>query len=204
MLDTEQPDASAYEGLQGTDSVNCYQLANGTWVMFYGTTLDSCPNKSSPRRGCAHGFQRNGRTVAFASSPALGGPWSRLQMQQTTIQLLPTGPKSGPEPNMENPVVTKSPWQTGYHAVFADLLNGSVGITFSGSGEPSSWAHEQHLPIRGRTALGLVPEPQMGRGYYSIMYTASRVYYAVLRNEIEARGPPLQMTDVADMGSRLK
>ena len=73
-LDSEQLDASPFEGLQGTDSVNCYQLANGSWVMFYGTTLDACPDQSSPRHGCKSGFQRNGRTVAFASSPTLGGP----------------------------------------------------------------------------------------------------------------------------------
>ena len=136
-------------------------------------------------------FQRNGRTVAFASSPTLGGPWQRLKVQQTAIQPLPTGSgakRSGVEPNMENPVVTKSPWQKGYHAVFADLSNGSIGITFSESGAPISWAHGQHLPIRGRTALGLVPEPTMCRGCCSIMYTASRVYYAVLRNENEANG----------------
>jgi hypothetical protein len=191
VFDTEQPDVAPFEGLQGDDSVNCYQLQNGSWIMFVGTTLDACPDKSSPRQGCKQGFQRNGRTVAFASSPTLGGPWKRLGVQQTTIQPLPTGTgskKSGVEPNMENPVVTKSPWQMGYHAVYADLLNGSIGITFSASGEPSNWTVGQHLPIRGRTGLGLVPEPTVCRGCYSIMYTASRVYYAMVRNENEAKG----------------
>jgi hypothetical protein len=85
VLDTEQADAAAFEGLQGDDSVNCYQLDNGTWVMFFGTTLDACADGTSPRRGCARAkFQRQGRTVAFAASERLGGPWRRLQMQVIT------------------------------------------------------------------------------------------------------------------------
>eukprot|EP01051_Picozoa_sp_SAG22_P007421 SAG22_NODE_522_length_9503_cov_4.233624_10_plen_109_part_00 len=85
----------------------------------------------------------------------------------------------------QNPVVTKSPWQPGYHAVYAALESG-IGFTFSQSGEPTSWTEELIIPgLRGRTALGLVPEPQIGRGYYSLLYTASSVYYVLLRNEDE-------------------
>eukprot|EP01051_Picozoa_sp_SAG22_P007422 SAG22_NODE_522_length_9503_cov_4.233624_11_plen_369_part_00 len=104
VLDSEQPDAAAWEGLQGTDSVNCYRLPNGTWLMFYGTTLDACPGKTSARLGCASGFQRLGRTVAFASSPTLGGPWKRLQMEQQTIE--PMALQASP--NMEVPRTTKT------------------------------------------------------------------------------------------------
>jgi hypothetical protein len=82
--------------------------------------------------------------------------------------------------------VTRSRWQPGFHAVYAALENGSVGVSFSHSGEPANWTAEQLLPIRARTALGLVPEPHIGRGYYSMMYTAQHVWYALLRNEQEA------------------
>eukprot|EP01052_Picozoa_sp_SAG31_P010870 SAG31_NODE_604_length_13629_cov_11.035994_15_plen_296_part_00 len=194
VLDSEQRDASLWEGLQGTDSVNCYQLPNGTWIMFYGTTLDKCPDKTSARYGCRSGFQRLGRTVAFASSPRLSGPWKRLQMQQETIEPL-TLQKN---PNMENPVVTKSPWQSGYHAVYAALDSG-IGFTFSPNGEPTSWQREETIPgLRGRTALGLVPEPQFGRGYYSMLYTANHVYYVLLRNENEGKSTRLPTNGMAE------
>ena len=123
--------------------------------------------------------------MAFARSPTLGGPWKRWgAMPQQTIE-----PPAEQPPNMENPVVTKSPWQPGYHAVYAALSNGSIGVTYSGSGEPADWSKEQHLPVRGRTGLGLVPEPEIGRGYYSLMYTSTQVWYALLRNEQEAKPP---------------
>ena len=67
-------------------------------------------------------------------------------MQQTTIEptVAPVGHQKAQFPNMENPVVTASPWQAGYHAVYASL-DCCIGITFSASGEPASWQPEQHL-----------------------------------------------------------
>lgn len=164
-------DPSSYEGSgavgtqdQGTDSFYPYQLPSGSWAAFFGS------------------HRRNNATlqwqVGLATAPALAGPWARAH-SLNPVALEPEGKQA-----TENPIVT--PTQDGAWLVAVwDALGAAaphqIGISHSADG--LHWSGPQYLTVWDgagvapcgaiRTPLGLVPEPSLGRGVYSLLFTGS-------------------------------
>jgi hypothetical protein len=168
-------DPSSYEGSgavgtqdQGTDSFFPYALPNGTggWAAFFG----------SHRRDNATTLQWQ---VGLATAPSLAGPWTRAH-SLNPVALEPEGQQA-----TENPIVT--PTQDGawlvavWDALRSPALH-QIGISYSADG--LHWSGPQYVTVweggtgvapcdNIRTPLGLVAEPAMGHGIYSLLFTGN-------------------------------
>eukprot|EP00039_Didymoeca_costata_P017169 m.316260 g.316260 ORF g.316260 m.316260 type:complete len:369 (+) comp16501_c0_seq17:43-1149(+) len=170
---------------QGDDSFFPWQLDNGTWMAFYGAHSKASTKDPTWK-------------VGLITADKLAGPWRRMPW------LNPAEYIETPE-GIENPIVTRTTDKTFYVAVFdalmPDQIHGHsdvVGITYAADGVHFSAAQYVSLnasysgcgsPVR--TAQGLVPEPEMCAGCYSMLYTGHGNGYAnecwvLLRNKAEA------------------
>jgi len=163
---------------QGDDSFFAWQLDNGTWAGFYGSHERQGPQDRTWK-------------VGLVMAPKLAGPWERLPW------LNPAEYIESPE-GIENPIVTRTMDGKWFVAVFDPLLHGpTVGITYSSDG--LHWSKASYVDLNAsssgcggvRTPQGLVPEPKMCAGCYSMLYTGSdNVYenecWVLLRNKAEA------------------
>jgi hypothetical protein len=97
------------QGLQGTDSFAPYQLGDGTWAAFAGTSHEETPN---PWAG------KTGRwVVSMATAPELTGPWTRYNPVNRSDPS--NAPCSAIASGIENPIVTSRPDDANaYHAVY--------------------------------------------------------------------------------------
>ncbi|KAL1529264.1 hypothetical protein AB1Y20_000218 [Prymnesium parvum] len=135
------------QGLQGTDSMYPYQLANGSWAAIVGTSHQESSWK--PRR------QGEGKwPVSLATAPKLAGPWTRYN---------PDGPpRDTPCLNLsnghtENPIVSRLPHK-GFMAIYDDLAHEFEGFGYSCSPDGVNWCRGAVLSVPGgcRTPFGLI------------------------------------------------
>jgi len=185
---------AAYEGsgaagtqAQGTDSFFPYLLADGSWAAFFG----SHDRNATPSQW----------RVGLATAPALAGPWAR-SYGRNPVALEPEGRQA-----TENPIVTKTQDGAWFVAVWDALrppAASEIGVSYSADG--LAWSAAQYVPVwpssagEGpcgaiRTPLGLVAEPSLGAGLYSVLFSGSAAGYegvcrAVLRNTAEAGAAP--------------
>ena len=184
---------AAYEGsgaagtlAQGTDSFFPYQLADGSWAAFFG----SHDRNATPSQW----------RVGLATAPALAGPWAR-SYARNPVALEPEGKQA-----TENPIVIKTQDGAWFVAVWDALrppVANQIGISYSADG--LAWSTAQYVPVwpsagEGpcgaiRTPLGLVAEPSLGAGLYSVLFSGNAAGYesvcrAVLRNAAEAGTAP--------------
>jgi hypothetical protein len=185
---------AAYEGsgaagtqAQGTDSFFPYQLADGSWAAFFG----SHDRNATPSQW----------RVGLATAPALAGPWAR-SYGRNPVAFEPEGKQA-----TENPIVSKTQDGAWFIAVWDALrqpaADHEIGISYSADG--LAWSTAQYVPVwpsagEGpcgviRTPLGLVAEPALGAGYYSVLFSGSAAGYesvcrAVLQNAAEAGPAP--------------
>ena len=166
---------------QGTDSFFPYQLRDGSWAAFFG---------SHKRNATPLQWQ-----VGLATAPALAGPWTRARARNP-VALEPEGRQA-----TENPIVTQTQDSSWLVAVWDALRSPAaqqIGLSYSADG--LSWSGPQYVTVwEGggagpcddiRTPLGLVPEPALGRGVYSVLFTGSAAGYenicrALLQNTAE-------------------
>jgi len=86
-------------------------------------------------------------------------------------------------PGIENPVVVQTPDGAAWVAVYHVYVPGAIGVSYSRDGV--NWTRQQGdlILVEGdehagycskdiTTVNGLVPEPRLGKGVYSVMYTA--------------------------------
>ena len=140
------------QGLQGTDSMFAYPLANGFgWAALVGTSHQEIPNP--------YPYPGDGKwPVSHATAPALMGPWTRTN---------PTGvPADAPCVNMnnastENPIVSTRPDDAAsFQAVFDDIWGEASGFGYSCSATGGlDWEPAVRVPIPGgcRTPFGMIP-----------------------------------------------
>lgn len=183
---------SSYEGSgaagtqdQGTDSFFPYQLPSGTWAAFFG---------SHRRDNTTLQWQ-----VGLATAPTLAGPWTRAHAMNP-VALEPDGKQA-----TENPIVSRTQDGAWLVAVWDALRLAApheVGISYSADG--LQWSSAQYVSVWDgagvapcgdiRTPLGLVPEPQMGRGVYSLLFTGDSkepIYETVCRALLQNAGEML-------------
>lgn len=190
-----------WEGDQGDDAFFPYQLRNGSWVAFFGSALTRQKSKGG---GWNHDWY-----VGLAQAGNLGlsaAKWEKLNKDRNPVRFGNTGWHAG----IENPIVTGTQDGEWYVAVYFDVLSGGVGAAYSRDG--LEWLDAGHLnltpgpakpcgPDRLTTALGLVPEPSLGKGMYSLLFTGrggegaaaagdpknafENVCYALLENVVE-------------------
>jgi hypothetical protein len=113
------------QGLQGTDSFAPYQLADGTWAAFAGTSHQETPNPWSGKTGRW--------VVSMAIAPELSGPWTRYNPSNHS------NPSDAPCSNIangiENPVVSNRPDNTkAFHSVYDGGANPGFGYACSEDG----------------------------------------------------------------------
>ena len=176
--------------------VPTFRLRNGSWRGFWQRDWPTVtrPNCTWP----CHRQRLVGLTGT--DTPLLGDPKAVWSLRQTG-QLEEALPFVWSEltPNVENPVVIPSSDGKEFLMVFDALsMNAScrespacgwvgeqcwstdscnaIGLAWSEDGE--HWVEAEHVVIQYdhqcglvRTPIGLVPEPDMGKGYYSVLYT---------------------------------
>lgn len=165
----------SWEGDHGVDMFFPFQLDNGTWAALYGSEFGRFPNFCEP--AC--------RQVGLA----LWEDKARFSLQDSgrmrrvrEVSPLDRGFRD-PIPGVENPVVTKTMDGSAFIAVYHVYTPGAIGVSYSEDGV--HWTRQDGdlmLRFAGSgadycstdvtTACGLVPEPSLGRGVYSVMYTA--------------------------------
>lgn len=125
---SEEAGRQPWEGAQGDDSFMPYQLPDGSWRAFYGSSDD----KSIWR-------------VGLASAPTIDGPWTRLGGNPSSVSR-----------TIENPIVVATPG--GYVAVFDDVSqNHAVGVMHSRDGVTWGATTDLPVAAGGvRTPVGLV------------------------------------------------
>lgn len=213
----------SWEGDQGDDAFFPYRLPSGKWVAFYGSALSRKQPFSNENKAFNHDwfvglasfqFPEKSQTSSFlsqsketldahadvATASSLGNSgaqWRKLREHAVNPVMMDAA--------VENPVVTKTQDGQWYIAVYYPFEPGVVAFSFSKDG--LSWSKGTRVEMTPGatpcgpgglfTALGLVPEPELGRGVYSIMFTGrstsdqnsfENVCYARVRNVAE--GPP--------------
>jgi len=139
----------ACQGLQGTDSFFPYQLADGSWAAFVGTSHQEAPNR----------WPGGKWPVSLATAPALAGPWTRRNAAA------PAAPADAPCVDLnggfsENPVVARRPDDAAaFHAVFDYLGAEASGFGYACSDDGLAWARAALVAVPGgaRTPFGLLP-----------------------------------------------
>jgi hypothetical protein len=161
----------SWEGDHGVDMFFPFQIGNGSWLALYGSEFGRYPSFCEP--AC--------RQVALAAHGGnhslLQGPWARLHREPLDHAFRPA------RPGIENPVVTKTADGSHFVAVYHVYTPGAIGVSVSQDGE--HWSNQQGDVFLTRsgsgtgfcgddvTAVGgLVHEPALGPGVYSLMYTA--------------------------------
>ena len=138
------------QGLQGTDSFAPYQLADGTWAAFAGTSHQETPN---PWAG------KTGRwVVSIATAPELAGPWTRYNPSNRSAPA--DAPCSDIANGIENPVVSTRPDNArAFHAVYDGGANPGFGYGCSEDGLAWTPGVGIKYPTEAsvRTPFGLVP-----------------------------------------------
>jgi hypothetical protein len=137
------------QGLQGTDSFAPYQLADGTYASFAGTSHEETPN---PWVGKAGRW-----VVSMATAPELSGPWTRYN--PTDPQKPADAPCSAVAGGIENPIVMQRPDNPkAFHAVYDG--SGNPGFGYACSEDGLAWAPGVAVTTpfnHVRTPYGLVP-----------------------------------------------
>ncbi len=140
------------QGLQGTDSMYPYQLNDGTWAAFVGTSHQETPNPW-PQPG-------GGKwPVSLARAPALSGPWTRFNPAD------PSRPADAPCVDLnggfsENPIVSRRPDDvSAYHVVIDNLGDEARTFAYGCSADGLSWGRTVPVAVPGgvRTPFGLLP-----------------------------------------------
>eukprot|EP00756_Hemistasia_phaeocysticola_P049968 Hpha_TRINITY_DN24578_c0_g1::TRINITY_DN24578_c0_g1_i1::g.172590::m.172590 len=137
------------QGLQGTDSFAPYQLADGTWAAFAGTSHEELPNPWAGKVGRW--------VVSIATAPELTGPWTRYNPANRSNPA--DAPCSDIAGGLENPIVTMRPDNhKAFHAVYDG--SGHPGFGYACSEDGLDWA--PGVPVTTpfntvRTPFGLVP-----------------------------------------------
>ncbi len=140
------------QGLQGTDSMFPFQLNDGSWAAFVGTSHQETPNPW-PQPG-------GGKwPVSLARAPALGGPWARFNPAD------PARPADAPCVDLnggfsENPIVSRRPDDPAQFQVVIDDLGGEArGFAYACSADGLNWARAAPVAVPGgvRTPFGLLP-----------------------------------------------
>ena len=182
-FNTAGPWPHVCQGLQGTDSMYPYQLADGTWAALVGTSHQETPDPWPIPGGGKW-------PVSLATAPALFGPWTRHN------------PGGGPPADApcvdlnggfsENPIVSRradngSAYQVVHDAIGAEAAGFGYGCSEDGLHWPRSSLVA--LPFGARTPFGLVPmtPAEVAR------HTADIVAYGVINaTQIGAPGTSLQ------------
>lgn len=138
------------QGLQGTDSFEPYQLADGSWAALLGTSHEETPNPWANKEGKW--------VVSIATAPELVGPWTRYNPDNRSEPA--NAPCSDIAHGIENPVVTTRPDNAkAFHAVFDGGAHPGFGYACSEDG--ISWGVGVGVPYTAaqsvRTPFGLVP-----------------------------------------------
>ena len=140
------------QGLQGTDSMYPYELADGSWAAFVGTSHEETPNPW-PQPG-------GGKwPVSLATAPSLLGPWTRRNPSSGGI------PADAPCVDLngafsENPIVSRRPDNASVFQVIHDVINAEAsGFGYGCSLDGLNWPPTAVLPLPFgcRTPFGLVP-----------------------------------------------
>jgi hypothetical protein len=139
------------QGLQGTDSMYPYQLADGSWAAIVGTS-----HQEASWQPPSHDAGK--WPVSLATAPALKGPWTRLNPDA------PSQPADAPCLNLtngytENPIVSRLP-SGEYLAVFDDLAAQGVGFARACSADGLTWDRDAEVvavPGGVRTPFGVLP-----------------------------------------------
>lgn len=139
------------QGLQGTDSMYPYQLADGSWAAFVGTSHEETPNP----------WPNNGGKwpVSLATAPALAGPWTRRN------PAAPAAPADAPCIDLnggfsENPIVSRRPDNASKFGVVFDFLDSQAqGFGYACSDDGLDWARAALVSVPGgcRTPFGVLP-----------------------------------------------
>lgn len=176
-------DTQLWEGRQGVDSFFPFQVGD-EWLGFYGGAYPFGTREDYPRKSSKAWY------IGLAKSPALEGPWTRLD---TTVN-----PVTSIHPYfIENPIVYKLP-NGSYITIFDGgpeawglHLPNMIGYALSEDGY--HWSEARYLPIQTkvkqwwdimRTPVCLIPE---GDDIYTIVYAAI---------ETERRFHPMGMVKV--------
>ena len=139
------------QGLQGTDSMYPYQLADGSFAALIGTSHQEAGwQPSQPGEGKW--------PVSLALAPTLQGPWTRHNPFD------PSHPEEAPCLNLtnghtENPIVSPLPSGTGYLAVHDWLDREGEGFGVACSADGIRWQPSTLVPLAGgvRTPFGILP-----------------------------------------------
>lgn len=137
------------QGLQGTDSMYPFQLDDGTWAAFVGTSHQETPNP----------WPGGKWPVSLATAPALAGPWTRRNPTD------PAAPADAPCVSLnggfsENPIVARRPDDAAaFHVVFDYLSAEGTGFGYACSADGLEWATAALVAVPGgcRTPFGLLP-----------------------------------------------
>lgn len=139
------------QGLQGTDSFYPFQVNDGSWVGFVGTSHQETPNPWAGNGGKW--------PVSLATSPTLGGPWVRYNPAH------PASPADAPCVDLnggfsENPIVSRRPDDPRAFQVVIDNLGGeAAGFGYGCSEDGLHWERTTAVAVPGgtRTPFGLLP-----------------------------------------------
>jgi hypothetical protein len=134
VLSEEHGARQSWEGAQGDDSFEPFQLPGGSWEAFYGSSDDA----TIWRVGLAHASNLNRRRW----------PWTRSRTGPLSLSI-----------TIENPVVERL--SGGYVAVYDDVSpHTSVGCMYSRTGLAWRSCPPIQTATKGtRTPVGLVPTP---------------------------------------------
>lgn len=180
VLDQEQNggfDVSldSWEGDHGVDMFFPFQLDNGTWAALYGSEFGRFPNFCEPAcRQVGLAVWEDDAKFGLAKS----GKIRRVREVSPMDKAF-----RDPIPGVENPVVAKTMDGSAFIAMYHVYTPGAIGVSYSEDGV--HWTRQEgdlvlkfagngteYCSLAVTTACGLVPEPSMGKGVYSVMYTA--------------------------------
>lgn len=135
------------QGLQGTDSMYPYQLADGTWAALVGTS-----HQEASWRPVALGEGK--WFVSLATAPTLNGPWTRHNPHSRPADAPCVNISNG---HTENPIVSRQR-DGGFLAIFDHLAAQSRGFGVSCSADGMQWDSASVVEVGGgvRTPLGLI------------------------------------------------
>ena len=137
------------QGMQGTDSFYPFQLNDGTWAGFAGTSQQQANANISSGKW----------PVSLATAPALQGPWTRWNPEDKTR------PADAPCVDInggrtENPIVSRRPDNPrSFHMVYDDLGGEGYGFGYACSEDGLHWSKGVNVAVHGgvRTPFGLLP-----------------------------------------------
>jgi len=140
------------QGLQGTDSFYPYQLEDGSWAGFAGTSHQEADDK----------FPGVGKwPVSLATAPDVSGPWTRYNPANKSKEAAAEAPCVDINGGFtENPIVSRRPDKpAAFQMVFDDLAAEHEGFGYACSKDGLQWSESVLVPVPGgtRTPFGLLP-----------------------------------------------